>query len=124
MTTPDKSNKAPNGSCENNLSKGSKDNTTKPPETESPENCAICMEPMKGDNKKTLRCGHDQFCTSCIDEWIKSQVEENRLATCPICRNVIDPAQQVEPESGDLVIFTDRGIMLMFLLNDGEPDSE
>ena len=61
--------------------------------------CAICLEIMKPEETKILRCGHE-FHTLCITPWLRKN-------TCPLCRLKIverddddynDSSEEEEPE--------------------------
>ncbi len=46
----------------------------------SPDSCAVCLEPFNPDTlHRVLGCNHG-FHASCIDEWLKTNM------TCPMCR--------------------------------------
>ena len=47
------------------------------------ESCGICFEELKnGDEVRDLPCGHNNFHTSCLDQWLLTC---NR--SCPLCRH-------------------------------------
>ena len=57
-------------------------------EIESNENtCSICLDTLE-TKKVILNCGHP-FHVECVNEWIKSQFEKERLSNCPLCRDTI-----------------------------------
>ena len=52
-------------------------------------NCAICMENIKLNNKNIyLDCGH-YFHNQCLQNWVKSKLSNNQKAECPLCRELI-----------------------------------
>ena len=55
-------------------------------------NCCVCLEPLEnGRNTCTTRCGH-VFHEPCFSGWTARSL---RSATCPACRELIDPDELV-----------------------------
>ena len=58
------------------------------------ESCGICFEELKnGDEVRDLPCGHNNFHTSCLDQWLLTC---NR--SCPLCRHNVTKQRQA-PEA-------------------------
>lgn len=55
------------------------------------EICSICLE-NSGCAVVFLPCGH-QFCQECIDSWFAKQLQDEKLTTCPLCRQHPNAAQ-------------------------------
>jgi hypothetical protein len=56
--------------------------------------CPICFECLDPQSTITTKCGHN-FCKNCMDRW-----NNNRNATCPLCRTRLNPKppnQEGEP---------------------------
>lgn len=48
--------------------------------------CPICLEPIRKNNTRALRCGHT-FCKKCINCWFKTSSAWSANAyACPLCR--------------------------------------
>jgi hypothetical protein len=55
----------------------------------SPQECAICQEPMtKPRDAKKTKCGH-RFHKECLLNWCKQCEERQQGKTCPMCRQDI-----------------------------------
>ncbi len=54
-------------------------------------NCSICSEQLKENNKIfKLNCNHI-YHYSCINKWFKTFTEKfNQLHSCPLCKNTIE----------------------------------
>ncbi|CAG2236898.1 DTX [Mytilus edulis] len=66
-------------SDDKNLVKESENKGDKPEEKSQPDDCAICLEELQDDTKKTLhKCKH-VFCKGCIDECFRHR------PVCPTC---------------------------------------
>ena len=58
--------------------------------------CTICMETLVGDADDriaNMACQHS-FHLVCIDEWAATELQEERVAQCPICRQPFEVAHQ------------------------------
>lgn len=66
-------------SDDKNMVKESENKGDKPEEKSQPDDCAICLEELQDDTKKTLhKCKH-VFCKGCIDECFRHR------PVCPTC---------------------------------------
>ena len=52
-------------------------------EPTEPQNCAICIDKLKGGQMvKSLACTH-KFHSKCINDWLKVKLK------CPLCKNPV-----------------------------------
>lgn len=57
------------------------------PASEDEPTCAICIQPIRTRNTRTLECGHT-FHKGCLGRW-----KSTGNYTCPVCRQVFDPPE-------------------------------
>jgi len=51
------------------------------------DNCSICLENYKKNDKCVrLNCSHI-FHKKCLNEWFKNRIDKSEELTCPLCRN-------------------------------------
>eukprot|EP00698_Gefionella_okellyi_P024782 TRINITY_DN8838_c0_g1_i1.p1 TRINITY_DN8838_c0_g1~~TRINITY_DN8838_c0_g1_i1.p1 ORF type:complete len:625 (+),score=109.56 TRINITY_DN8838_c0_g1_i1:117-1991(+) len=50
--------------------------------------CRICLEVAV--NPRVTKCGH-VFCVNHIDQWIADVMRQRKSLSCPVCRQVLDP---------------------------------
>jgi len=67
--------------------------------------CPICFECLDPQSTITTVCNH-KFCKSCIDTW-----NNNRNATCPLCRARLNPkndSDEPDEDPNTLAPYTER----------------
>ena len=52
--------------------------------------CSICMEVFI--NPCNVGCGHS-FCSDCMADWIKSNLDNRKMPHCPLCQSKINPEE-------------------------------
>ncbi|CAG5917763.1 unnamed protein product [Menidia menidia] len=67
----------------------------KPSQPGEEEPCPICMEPIVGREKKTLRCKHS-FCSDCLKKAFEYK------PVCPICGEVYGVLRGLQPDGGSM----------------------
>lgn len=55
--------------------------------TNDDRQCPICLESIN-DKNVALTCAH-VFHDHCINEWIKTSADEQKLSKCPVCRSKV-----------------------------------
>ena len=52
------------------------------------EECPICMGPLEVAVCWVRRCNH-KFHLSCVSQWLKTHLNDHKVETCPVCRQVV-----------------------------------
>lgn len=52
------------------------------------DKCSICYDTLSFYNRKQLICEHN-LCYDCFQKWNKTCINQYKLTSCPICRNLI-----------------------------------
>ena len=63
-------------------------------DTEYDCTCGICMDDTN-EKLKSLPCKHS-FHKKCITLWIKREIKNNNIPTCPTCRSLIYDNNEIE----------------------------
>lgn len=62
--------------------------------------CPVCLREMDPDETEVTSCGHS-FHQKCLESWLKFCENQNKAATCPVCRAVFQHQPMVERPEGE-----------------------
>ena len=62
--------------------------------------CPVCLRNMDPDETEVTSCGHT-FHRQCLESWLKFCENQDKPATCPVCRAVFQHQPMVERPEGD-----------------------